>query len=282
MAEIGLTEVSATSMDIVTAIVQETLKQKAILLSTITDYSRFAVKGAKSVEVPRRDQFAAANKTENTSLVAQELTFAVDQIPLTKHKAVLACLEDIARVQATPNVEAEIIQEMANELALQVDKDLLVELKLVSTSAPDHLLDYANSPTDTIQQTDLLEARKLLNEAIVPMGDRFIVISPAQEKAMLLLSDFVRADTYGSPAGLREAELGRIYGMTVMMHTELATNEVLIYHKTHVGYATQTNAKFDRDRDVEKLCDKFAMSWIYGSKVLDGGKRGVFFNGTGS
>ena len=280
--EMGLTEVSATSVALISQIVQETLKQRAIILPTVTDRTGEVVKGGKSVGFPRRTEFAAANKAENTDLTNQVITFSVDTLDLNIHKGILATLEDIARIQATPNVDAEIIQEMANEIALQVDKDLIVQLKLVSTAAPDHLLDYSNSPTDTLLQTDILEARKLLNTAKVPLTDRFMVIPPDQEKAVLLISDFVRADTYGTPAGLREAELGRIYGFTVMMHTELAAADSLFYHKSHVGYASQIAAKFDRDRNVPALSDEFALSMLYGTKVLDSGKRGVYFNGSGA
>ena len=280
MAEIGVTEISATSMDVVANLVQETLKQKSMLLPTITDYSRFAIKGAKQVDVPRRDEFVAADKTENTALTAQELTFSVDSISLTKHKAVLASLEDIARIQATPDVEAEIIQEMANELALQVDKDIIVELKLASAAAPDHRVATAGAGALVI--ADITGARRLLKIAKVPsLRDLVLLVSPDMEKSLLEIADFIRADQYGSSAGLREGELGRIYGTTVMCHTEVATDEAIMYHPTAVGYATQFQARFDRHRNIEKLADEFAMSWLYGVEVLDSGKRQVLLNNDG-
>lgn len=182
--EIGVTEVDATRQDLVASLVQEVLKQKSILLPTIMDYSAFAVPGAKSVSIPRRTQLAAANKVENTDLTAQEITFAADKIDLNLHKAIYSKLEKIAGIQANVSVETEIIMEMANELALQVDKDILAELRLASAAAPDHRLQYANTPTDTIQAVDILEARRLLNVQVAPMEDRYMLISPDQEKAI--------------------------------------------------------------------------------------------------
>ena len=280
--EIGLTEVTAASQDIVANIVQTVLKQESILMPTVSDYSRFAVAGSKTVKVPKRTQFAAADKTENTSLTNQVLTFTTDDIALTKHKAILATLERIAGVQANVNVASEILVESAKELALQIDKDLIVQLKLVSTAAPDHLLDYSNTPTDTILQTDILEARRLLNTQIVPMSDRFMVISPDQEKAMLLISDFVRADAYGNAGGLINAEIGRVYGFTVLMHTQLAGNQSLFYHKSHVGMAMQMAPQYATNFDLPSVSDQYLLHELYGMIVLDAGKRGVFFNGTGS
>ena len=280
--EIGVTEIDAVSQDVVANVVQQVLKQESILIPTIDDWSRFATKGAKSVQAPRRTQFAADDKSENTDLTAQVLTFSADAILLNKHKAIYAKLERIAGMQAMPEVQAEILIEQAKELALQADKDIIVELKLVKTAAPDHLLDYANTPTDTVQQTDILEARKLLNIQKAPLQDRFLLISPDQEKAMLLISDFVRADTYGNANGLMNGELGRIYGFTVLMHTELAVVDTIAYHKSHVGWASQMAPEFRQDFDLKSVSDEFLLHAVYGTKVLDGGVRGVYFNGTGA
>lgn len=282
MAEVGLTEVSATSTAIVANVVQTVLKQSSILMPTVDDYSRFAGPGASSVKVPRRTQFAAANKAENTNLTAQEITFAADEIALSLHKAIYAKLERIAGAQAGVDVAAEILVEQARELALQVDKDIITQLKLVSTATPDHLLDYANTPTDTIQQTDILEARRLLNVQNVPMADRFMVISPDQEKAMLLISDFVRADAYGSAQGLINGEIGRVYGFTVLMHNSLAAVDALFYHKSHVGMAMQLQPEYRTDFDLASVSDEFLLHQLYGVKAMDSGKRGVYFNGTGA
>ena len=280
--EIGVTEVDSARQQVVANIVQMTLKQESILLPTVTDYSRFAGPGAKSVDINRRTQMTAADKAENTNLTAQEITFAADNIALSKHKAIYAKIERIAGLQANVEVAAEVLMEQAKELALQVDKDLIVQLKLASSAAPDHILDYSNTPTDTLQQTDILEARRLLNVQKVPMADRFMVISPDQEKAVLLLSDFVRADSYGSAAGLQNAELGRIYGFTVLMHTELSAAHSLFYHKSHVGWAMQLAPQFATNFDLPSVSDEYLLHQIYGMKVLDSGKRGVYFNGTGS
>lgn len=282
MAEIGLTEVGATSQAVVANVVQQVLKQKSILIPTIEDFSRFAAPGALSVGVPRRTQFAAADKTENTSLTAQELTFAADTISLNKHKAIYASLERIASVQATPDVQAEILVEMAAELALQIDKDIITQLKLVSTTAPDHLLDYGNSPTDTLAQADILEMRRLLNVQNIPMQDRYLVVSPDQEKALLSIADFVRADAYGSAAGLMNAELGRIYGFTVLMHTSLSAADTLAYHKSHAGMAMQLAPEYHTNFDVPKVADQYLLHQLYGVKVMDSGKRGVYINGSGA
>ena len=272
MAQIGLTEVSATSVQVVASIVQDVLKQEAKLLPTIMDYSAFAAKGASMVKVPRRTQFAAADKSENVALTAQELTFAVDSISLDKNKAIYAALERIAEVQATPNVEAEIIMEMAKELALQVDKDIYTELLLASAAAPDHRIAFVGA---TLAQTDLLEARRLLNVQNVPMDNRFLAIAPDEEKALLSISDFVRADAYGSAGGLINGEIGRIYGMAVIMSNVVTAGLPIVYHKSCVGFAQQLTPEYDTYKDLKNTSKEYLLNHIYGVEVLDGGKRQV-------
>lgn len=272
MAQIGLTEVSATSMDVVASIVQETLKQESKLLATISDFSAFAGKGAQSVKVPRRNTFAAADKAENTALTAQELTFAVDTISLAKHKAIYAALEKMAEVQATPNVEAEIIMEMAKELSLQIDKDIFTELLLASASGPDHRIAFAGA---SLAATDLLEARRLLNVQNVPMDGRFLAVAPDEEKALLAIENFIRADAYGSAGGLINGEIGKLYGMTVVMSNVVTAGLPIVYHKSAVGFAQQMTPEYKTDFDLKNTSKEYLLQHIYGVEVLDSGKRQV-------
>jgi N4-gp56 family major capsid protein len=285
MADMGVTEVTATSQEIIASVVQEVLKQKSLLLPTIQDYSSYAGKGADEVKIPRRTQFTADSKAENTSLTAQVLTFSSDTISLNKHKAVLARLEKIASTQSMVNVEAEIVKEMAAELALQVDKDIIVELRLVSTSAPDHLIDFSNSPTDTVTDTDFLEARRLLNVQNVDQSDRFCLLSPDREKEALALTNFISQELYGPNMAIMKGELGMVRGFRILLHNEVgdgAEKEIHFYHKSCVGYAFQQQPEFKRADDLPNVAEEMLLHQIYGCKILDSGKRGVMINASGA
>lgn len=272
MAIIGNTDVDATRRALVASVVQETLKQKSLLLGTVTDYSQFAVKGAKSVDVPRRAQFAAADKVEDTDLTGQAMIFAADTISLAKQKAIYAEIEKIANVQSNVNVQAEVLKEMAAELALQIDKDIYTELKLASAAAPDHRVAFAGS---TLAQEDILGARKLLNIQSVPMDNRYLLITPTHEAEMLAIADFVRADAYGNASGLQNGELGRIYGFTVIMSNVAQDLNCVAYHKSAVGFATQMMPTFETMSNLKGVKDEFLLWDLYGCKVLDSGKRQV-------
>lgn len=282
MAEIGITEVSATSQDLVASIVQETLKQKAMLMPLISDYSQFASKGTNQVSVPRRTQFAAADKTENTNLTAQEITFSADVIDVSLHKAIYAKLEDFADFKSNVNVQAEIIQEMANEVALQFDKDVITELKLASAAAPDHILDYVDTAGDTLALADISNARALLNRQSVPMADRYLLISPEKEQDLLSIENFISAERYASREALVEGNIGRVFGFDVYIHNELTASESIFWHRSAVGYAMGLNPSFEQDRDLASASTEYLLQNLYGVEVLDSGKRQVFLNGTGA
>ena len=283
MAVIGATEISAAQQALVSNVVLETLKEKSMLLPTISDYSGQADASASKISIPRVNQLSAADKSENVALTSQAMTVSVDDLTFDKHKAIFVELEDRARFSAV-DIEAEILKEQARELALQVDKDILFGLKSVSSSAPDHLLDYTDASGNVLALEDILVARQKLREAQFDFSDDnyFLIISPEKEKEMLSISNFIKANEYGNSNPLLRAEIGRVFGMRVMVNHLLAADEVVAYHKSHVAYAAQAAPKAERDRNLANLADQFSIQMLYGVKTLRGGVGGVFFNGTGS
>lgn len=245
------------------------------------DYSASVPAGSKSVYIPRRGQFTAADKVEDTDLTAQAFTFTQDQLSLS-HKAILSEMELIADLQSAVNVEAEIIKESALELAKAMDDLLLVQLKLVSTSAPDHLLDYSNTPTDTLQVGDIVNARNLLNKQYIPMSDRFMVISPDQEAAVLQLANFIQAERYGSAQPIQNGEVGMIFGFKVIVHPSLSAADALFYHKMHCAFAVQLAPSFEKMMNLPGVKNQYLLHTVAGAKVLQAGKAGVYYNGSGS
>lgn len=280
MADMGKTEVQATIMERVTSFVQAELKQRALLMPLVQNFD--AKSGEDTIKIPRADGFSADDKSENTALTTQAITFVTDDLPLDKHKAVLAKLEDIANIQATPDVVNQILSRMASEIALQIDRDIVNCLKATSAAAPDHRVAYANSGTDnTLGKADILEARKLLHTQNVPFNQCYIGVNPASEVNLLAIDDFVHVNKYGSPEGLVNGELGKLYGAPVVMSNEFDEFETLVWHPTHVGFAMQRRPSFERDRDLDNIATKYLVNQIYGCQTLDAGVRGVML-GTGA
>ena len=277
--EMGVTEIAASSQALISSIVQDVLKAKAQLLPTVMDYSSMVGPGDKSVAINKRTQFTQETKAENTDFTKQVLTFSADTIALTDHEGTYAVLEDIAKFQSKPNVVAEIASEMAAELAKDIDDKILVQLKLASSSAPDHILDYIDTAGDVIALGDIANARYLLNVQNVPFEDRWLIASPKKESELLQIDNFRNANLYGSREALLNGEIGSIYGFRVLVHPSLADDDTLFYHKSHVGFARQMEPTFESDRHLASASTEFLMQNLYGSKVLDSGLRGVYYSG---
>ena len=275
MADMGKTEVDAVSQELVSAFVQKQLIQSAKLMPLVQNFA--AGPGIDLIKIPRTGDFTADTKTENTALTAQVLTMAADSLPLDQYKAILTRLEDNAGLQSTPNVVKEIVERQARQLALDIDTYIVTKLEAASAAAPDHRVAYDNSGTaDTLGQADILTARELLHIQNIVFSECFIGVNPASESNLLAIDSFVHADTYGDARGIRNGELGRLYGAPVIMSNEFDEKKTIVWHPTAVAFARQMDPKVEHQRaPLGYLADDFAMSNLYGAVTLDSGKRQV-------
>ena len=271
MADMGITEVAATIEERIASQIQSFLIQESVLIPTVMN--RPAELGINKVSFPRAGGFSVDDKVENTAVTAQTITYAVDELDLDKYKTIQVRLEDNADWQSKPDVVSDIIMRMGKQLALQVDEDIYDCLEATSAAAPDHRLAYANA-TD-LKKADLLEARALLHEQNVPFNECTILVSPRSETSLLAIDDFVHADKYGSAEGLRNGELGRLYGAPVIMTNVAEDAKTIVYHPSHAAFAWQVQARFETDRDLPNLANLYSIQQLYGCTTLDSGVRGV-------
>ena len=59
------------------------------------------------------------------------------------------------------------------------------------------------------------------------------------------------------------------------MSTVFDDAKTMFWHPTHVAIGEQRSMQVERDRDILKLSDNFAIHALYGVQVLDAGVRGV-------
>lgn len=275
--EIGVTEAGSTRQALVSSIVQEVIAEKAQLLPLITDYSAAAQVGSQSLGIPRRDTFSAATKGENTAVSNSEMTFSVDTISF-EHKYVSAKIEDMARVQSSVDVPGEVVKEIGEAMAREADALILAQLKLASTS-PDHVLPYADATNDDIALADITNIRKLLrsNGKVMFNDERsFLLVSPEQEEYLLQLSNLIDASKYGSDVAIKTGEIGKVFGLRIVVSDLLDADESIGFHSSAVGFAAQQSFKLEFDRDLANLADHYVGSGLMGAKVMNAGKRNVF------
>lgn len=267
----GKTEVDAVSQELILgAMVQEQLIQSALLLPTVNNY--MAPLGVDKLKIPKAGGFTVGNKSENTAVDAQTITYATDDLNLDKHKVIQILVEKLALKQSSVSIYSDIAARAGKAMALQLDTDIIAALVATSAAAPDHRIAFAGA---NIAQTDILEAKKLLTVQNVNTQECYLGINPTEEKQMLLLSDFVTADKYGSSQGLQAGVLGMIYGFKVIVHNGFTAGNSVVWHPSHVGVGIQEMVTYDTDKDLPNLAERLSWDMIYGLLTLDSGKRGV-------
>lgn len=272
-ALMGVTETSAAAVDVISNQVQMYLQQSSKILGQVTDYTGLVVPGAKSVEIPRAGGFTVNSKSENTAVDSQILTYSTDAIALDQHKVIQWLLEDIANEQTVVAVVQNALERAGKDLGREVDQNLINILETASASAPDHRIAYA--ATSTIAEADILDARLLMIAQNIDPSELVLAVNPAQEKVMLGLSNFIDASKYGSAGAISNGEIGRVFGATVIVHNDVESLKSLMFHKTAVGFASQFGPRFQQESDLANLATRYSLDHLYGSKLLDTGKRCV-------
>lgn len=275
--EIGITEAGSTRQALVSSIVQEVIAEKAQLLPLVSDYSASAQPGSQSLGIPRRDTFSAAVKAENTAVTNSEMTFSVDTLSFT-HQYVSAKIEDIARVQSSVDIPSEVVKEIGEAMARKADDLILAQLKLASTSTPDHILPYNDATNDDIELVDITSSRAKLRAQGVMFNDdnNFLLVSPEQEAYLLGIDGLIDASKYGSEMSIQSGEIGKVFGFRVVVSDLLDADESIFFHKSAVGFASQMDFKLEYQRDLDNLADHYVGSGLMGAKVLQAGKRNIF------
>lgn len=275
----GVTETSATARALVESMAQKYLIQESKMMGLVTNYSSLAVPGSSSLKLPKAGGFTVADKAENTAAEAQISAFSVDTLSFNVHRVVQFLVEDFANMQASVDVIAEYVLRASKDLALDIDKKIIAQLRLASASGPDHEIAFTDATNEDIELADILAARKLLQVQNIDPRECFMGIGPDQEANMLKIDNFISAEKYGSNSPILNGEIGQVFGMKVVLHTNIA-NEAIFWHPTAACFALQTPVRVQKDYDLAQLANRYSLDYAGGFAVLDGGKRNVHITET--
>ena len=165
----------------------------------------------------------------------------------------------------------------------KIDK-MLIALEAEATSRHPHA-------SGVIAPADLIAARKFLTEKAAPMADRRFVIGADAEADLLSNELFVSAEKVGDTAALKEASLGRKFGMDIYVDQNVAKNgnytPSIAFHKNAMALVTRTlplpqgaakaaivnydgfTLRVVYDYDMDKKTDTISIDMLCGVKLLD-------------
>jgi hypothetical protein len=224
-----------TKADIIAALVLRELKEKASLLPFLGDYSNLAIKGAKSISLPKLSSFTVQDRsfgvaaTENAAL-----TDSVDVIDLNKNKIVLFGYDSHDEVQSSIDYMATAIARASSAHGRQINTDILAAWASVAG------LNINGAAPADITVDDILDMREFLMANFADMSTAKLIISADQEKAMLKLPEFSQYDYRGNGTSpIVNGMIGSVYGVPVVINQQVGAQQAYMVCPEGSGFAFQ-------------------------------------------
>jgi len=178
----------------------------------------------------------------------------------------------------------QVVEPLAQPVGIGAEAVLAAEINTFPASA---------TITPDLTAADIhvavLEARLQLNKRYVPQQGRVLVVSPEVEMALLVdeANRLVRYQDSGSTEALRNATIGRLYGMDVVTSTELTENTFIIMTREAFAFVMAVppvpagctfgasvsyqglGLRFIRDYDPAFMQDRAVVNAFAGAETLD-------------
>lgn len=265
---LGNSETDALRQEVIAAMVQRELIDAAVLAAGVMNVSQFAEPGAKSIEFPKAGSFVVQKKQEEEEAQAQAVTYSTDKLDLNQHAVVQWIIPKRSSVQSRINLLADTTARAARAHARQVDIDVR-DAMIANASATNTV-----TLSGDFGREEITEMRRKIRAQNFPMDSLTLAIAPDFEEDMLNVADFINADKYGSAAPIQQGEIGRVFGVTVVVSTLLSSAagaRALMFHREGLALGFQQMPEFDSDKDLKNLGTRYSLDQLYGVKVLQTG-----------
>lgn len=203
--------------------------------------------------------YAAAGR----SITAEALADTEVQLLIDQEKAFSVNVDDVDRVQAAGEFNAWT-DAAGKALAEDAESYVISQMLAGATDANSGagVVDDAASAKAAIRSL-----RKAMVEAKVPAGGRFAIVNP--DFADLLLEGLSDVAAAGSSTELRDGEIMKLYGMTIIESPLVgeATPTAIGYHQDMVAFVNQIQS-LESLRNQTKFADIVRGLNVYGAKVV--------------
>jgi hypothetical protein len=263
----GNTQLGPTKQDVIAAIVQKELKFAAKLLPYVSDMSMFAGKGAQTVKFPKLTSFTVVDRASAAAGDASVLTSSVDTLALDLNAYVSWIIDSSDEIQTMIDAQIAFAQRAASAHGRYVDEQLILKAEAVGV---------ATTTPGNITRDIVLEMRKALLKNDGDMAQSVFMFSPDQEEALLKIAEFTSAQVYGQPV-IPNGMVGRLYGIPVVIHNGLATQQYFLAEKSGLAIAFQKNPMMAEQAEIQygTSAKRVAMDQLFGVCGLQLGEKGV-------
>lgn len=211
------------------------------------------------VTVGEAREYTDANRTARDAIVFDDITEST--VPVTMDTQVYKAVrlpDDFATFDLV-SLEQQVLRPQAEAVVDGVTAPLITEFNAVATDASIPTLAADGSNALAV----LIAARAVLNARKVPMGDRYIALSPDAEAAFLNVEQLQKANEAGSDGVLREATLGRLLGFTIVTDPNLTDGLGVAYHTDAFAHVTRPSRPPEgAAKSAVVAQDGFALRWL--------------------
>ena len=237
---------------------------------------------------------AASAKAANTQVVLSAATNTAVTVTINKHYEYSKLIEDIAEVQSLASMRKFYTDDAGFALATQVDTDIVTLWegfqggtvaganaaaweKAVIGSVGTTLYTGNSSNAADITDAGIRAMILKLDNANVPMDNRYIVMPPIAANDLLGINRFTEQQFIGNGEAIKTGKIGMIYGVDVYISSncpttttgDTATDRVgCLFHKDALVLAEQVGVRSQTQYKQEYLGDLFTADTLYGVAEL--------------
>lgn len=234
------TQLVTSKADLISSVVQKELAFNSMLVPTIEDVSKFAVKGAKTISFPKLTSFTVVNRAEGVAGDASALTSSVDQLALSTNAFVAWILDSFTLAQISFEAKLEFAKRAAQAQSRFVDTSIITKLASIA-------FEFLNVGADVdATYANMVAMDQRLREKNADPSMISIIASPKQHGVLMGLDEFKRADVYGS-ANIPKGTVGFIMGHPVYIHNNLAQKQLFMYEKGACAIGFQKGASYGEE-----------------------------------
>lgn len=179
-----------------------------------TDYANEFVKVGDTITV-RKPATLVANDFAGT-IASQDLTETGVTVTLNKFKDVSVALTSKQETLELKDFSKQVIEPAMVALAQQIDSDLA---QFAVANAVGTVTETEAAP---VKLASIAALGKALDIAKAPMTERHLVLSPEHKYRYALTDVLTRVNYAGTNETLREAMLGKVYGLMTYMDQNLS------------------------------------------------------------
>ena len=260
-------------------------------------FSKMSFKGKKgdTLHIPKPTRGSASAKAASTQVTLIAATESEVQVLINKHYEYSRLIEDIVETQALSSLRRFYTDDAGYALAKQVDTDLIqlgrtagtgtaYSTSAASTNAwigSTGATAYNSSTSNAAALGDggIRRSIQRLDDADVPMTDRFLVIPPTTRNTLMGLARFTEQAFVGDVSNgntIRNGQVGDVYGVKVYVSTNAdsgagnsGTDRIcLLAHKDAFVLAEQMGVRSQAQYKQEYLGTLFTSDMLYGVAEL--------------